>query len=137
MHKAILDVAAAAFGPGGTTALSLLKTTLESLQKLDESTPWLSIFNREARTAKLARFQIGLAQNDPQGQLLVTLMAFQLKAESLLTQVLFFKFAKQKASLRHCSGSLTIDTAVLDAVAPDIKDRIKAVAKDFVASLEI
>jgi hypothetical protein len=136
VHEAVLEVATSAFG-GGTTALALVKTTLESLGKLDEKSPWLSIFDREARSAKIGRFQIGLAEEDSNGGFLVKLMAFRLKAKATLTQVLFFKFAKQKASLRHRSGSVTIDTAVLDAVAKDIGAKIAAAAKDYVAQLEI
>ena len=89
-HQAILVVATALMG-AAPTALALVKTTLDALQSMDASSPWITIFNREGQTARTARFQISLAEQDPNGQFFVTLMAFGLEAKSTITQVLFFR----------------------------------------------
>jgi len=133
-HKAIINVATTLLGPA-TTALAIVKTTLESLQSMNESSPWITIFNREAQSARAARFQVGLAQQDENGQFFVDLMAFGLQAKATITQVLFFKSKKSKATLRHYSGRVTINTQVLDAIAKDIADKLIKHSADYIKLL--
>jgi hypothetical protein len=133
-HKAILDVAALLLG-GAPTALALVKTTLEALQKMDENNPWITVFNRESQSANTARFQIGLAEEDAANGLLLTLMAFGLEARLNVTQVLFFKFRKNDVRLQHQSGKVTISAPMLAALRPEIGERLVAFAQDYIKRL--
>ncbi len=133
-HEAILRVATALLTPG-TTALALVTTTIESLKAMNEKSPWITIFNRESRTAQTARFQITLAEQEPNGQFLVSVMAFRLNAKSKITQVLFFKVKEGEATLRHYSGKVTITTRVLDDVRAPLQAKLAAHAGDFVRTL--
>ena len=133
-HQAILSVATLLLGPA-PTALAIVKTTLESLQKMDEDSPFLTLFDRESRHARTARFQISLAEQAVDGEFFVTLMAFALEATSSVTQVLFFKSKANEAKLRHSSGKVTINTGVLDGVAPAIKQKLADHAAAFVKQL--
>ena len=56
-HKAILAVATTLLG-AAPAALALVKTTIEALQSMDSTTPWLTIFSRESQTSRAARFQM-------------------------------------------------------------------------------
>jgi len=49
-----------------------------------------------------------------------------LKAKARLTQVLFFKFKSGEASLKRCSGKVTINPHVLTNVRELIKNKIVA-----------
>jgi hypothetical protein len=98
-HKAIISLATTLLGPQAA-ALQVVKATLDALQKMDESSPWITLFNRESKFAKTARFQVTLAEEAPDSQFLVTLMAFGLVAESTLTQVLMFGLSTRQARLR-------------------------------------
>lgn len=133
-HKAIMSVASILLGPA-TTALAIVKTTLDALQSMDESSPWLTIFNRESQEARTARFQISLAEQDADGQFMVTLMAFALRAKANITQVLFFKVRSNEAMLRHFSGRVTINTTVLEAVSAEIKAKVVSQASSYVSAL--
>lgn len=133
-HKAVLAVATTLLG-GAPTALALVTSTIKALQSMDESRPWLTVFNRESQTARTARFQIGLAEQDADGDFFVTLMAFGLEAKSKITQVLFFKARKSEARLRHYSGRVTINTAVLDGVRDAVKVKLTGQAADYVRAL--
>jgi hypothetical protein len=133
-HKAILAVASVALG-AAPTALAIVTQTLQSLQSMNESRPWITIFDRESRRARTARFQISVAEQDPDGQFFVNLLAFGLEAKSDVTQVLFFKVRKEKAKLRHYSGRVTINSAVLGGVADVIKAKLVDHARDFVSQL--
>jgi hypothetical protein len=133
-HKAILAVAAIVLG-GAPTALAVVTSTINALHSMDESRPWITIFNRESRQARTARFQISVAEQDPDGQFFVNLLAFGLEASSQLTQVLFFKVRKDKAQLRHSSGRVTINGTVLDGVSAAIKAKLVGHATDYVSQL--
>jgi len=135
-HQAILAVATTLLG-AGTTALALVVSTLEALQKMDKDSPWITIFNQESQKAETAHFQISLAQQNPAGEFFVELMAFGLKARSKVTQVLFFKAKASEVDLGHYSGRVTINTGVLDGVGPAIKTKLAALATDYVKGLDL
>src|SRR4029453_11853087 len=131
-HEAILAVASVVLG-AAPTALAIVTSTLNALKSMDQSSPWITIFDRESHKARTARFQIGVAEQDADGQFFVNLLAFGLEAQSDVTQILFFKVKKEKAKLRHYSGKVTINGTVLDGVSGDIKAKLVAHAKDFVS----
>ena len=133
-HEAILAVATTVLG-AAPTALALVKTTITSLKKMDKDSPWLTLFNRESQRATTACFQVSLAQQDPSGQFMVTLMAFALEARKTVTQVLFFKVKKNEATLRHYSGGVTINTGVLDHVSGALKTKLATHADNYIAQL--
>jgi hypothetical protein len=133
-HKAILAVASVVLG-AAPTALAVVTSTINALHSMDESRPWITIFNRESRKARTARFQISVAEQDADGQFFVNLLAFGLDASSDVTQVLFFKVSKEKAKLRHYSGRVTINGTVLDAVSSGIKAKLTGHASEYVSQL--
>src|SRR5262249_38331249 len=90
-HQAILKFAATLLAWAAPTALALVESTPKALHSMDAGNPWITIFSRESQSARVARFQVSLAEQDPAGQFLVRTMAFALQASSAITQVLFFK----------------------------------------------
>ena len=135
-HEAILKVAAVVLG-GAPTALAIVTTTIEAMKSMDADNPWITIFDRESRKAETARFQISLAEQDDNGQFMVTMMAFGLKAKSTVTQVLFFKIHKSRVKLKHCSGKVTINEEVLGSVRESIKAKLAGRTAGYIDSLDI
>ncbi len=133
-HKAIISVASTLLGPA-STALATVTATLNALQSMNESSPWITIFSRESQIAHSARFQIGIAEQDANGEFFVNLMAFVLRAEATVTQVLFFRAKKNSVQLEHYSGRVTINTAVLDGVRDAIAKKLVGQANEFVSGL--
>jgi hypothetical protein len=133
-HEAILQVAATLLGPA-TTALAIVKTTLDALRSMSADSPWITLFNRESQSTRAARFQVSLAEQAPDGQFLVSLMAFGLEAKATITQVLFFKARKNDVTLRHHSGQVTIATDVLEGIRADLKAKIVQFAQDYIRKL--
>jgi hypothetical protein len=134
-HEAILEVAKVALA-GAPGALAVVQKTLESLKKLSDDSPWITLFHRESRSANTARFQVSLVESAPNG-LLVAIMAFGVEARATITQVLFFKFKKNEATLHHHSGKVTINTAVLGGVRDDIATKLAAFTREYVAGLDV
>jgi hypothetical protein len=133
-HAAILDVAALLLG-AAPAALALVKTTLEALQKMDERSPWITLFDRESQSANTARFQVGLVEQDATHGLLLSLMAFGLEARLDVTQVLFFKFRTNDVRLQHHSGKVAINAPMLAALRPAIGARLVDFAADYIKRL--
>jgi len=134
VHEAIIEVAKVALG-AAPTALLLVTKTLESLKSLNEGSPWITLFQRETRSAKTAHFQVTLAEPDKDGGLLVTLLAFGMEAKATLTQVLFFKFKKDEATLQHAHGNVSINPTILAHVRPVIETKLKEHVDNFFAGL--
>ena len=135
-HEAILKVAAVALGPA-STALQLVTTTVEAMKSMDADNPWITIFDRESRSAECARFQIALAEEDAEGQFMVSTLAFALRAEASITQILFFKIRKSRMSFKNRTGRATINEDVLASVRESIKIKLAERIKDYVDAIEI
>jgi hypothetical protein len=124
-HKAIGKVLAALLGPQAA-ALVVVQAALEALQEMNENSPWLTLFDRQSRTEKSARFQVATAQVGASGLIQTGLVGFSLKAKAQLTQVLFFKFASGSTKLQYAAGQATIYEAALaqqrDQIAARLRD---------------
>lgn len=134
-HEAIIDVVTTALA-GAPAALPLVLKTLESLKKMSEDSPWITLFHRESRSANTARFQVSAADNQPTGSSL-NVFAFGLCAKATITQVLFFKFEKNQATLQHNNSMLSINETVLAGIREDVAQKITKFSKDFVAGLDV
>jgi hypothetical protein len=132
-HESILEIAGALLA-GSPGALVLVKKTLEALKKMSADSPWITLFHRESQSAKTARFQVSLVESDAAGVML-TLIAFGLEAQASVTQVLFFKFHKNDVTLRHNSGKVSINAALLATIRPQVSAKIVAFTNDFIERL--
>ncbi len=133
-HEAILKVAGAFFG-GTPGALAIVMSTLEALKAIDDSKPWMTIFDRETKYANTGHFQIALAEQGDNDQFMVSMMAFSLKAESTLTQILFFKIRKDGVQLEKCAGKVTINDEVLTSIRDQVKQKLAAHTSQYIAKL--
>ena len=135
-HEAILQIAAVVLG-ATPTALAIVTSTIQSMKAMDQSRPWITIFDRESKRANTARFQVAVAQTSKSSVLALSLMAFALEAETTLTQVLFFKFRRGRAKLKQCSTSVVINQEVLVAVRDKVKKKLGSYVNDYVDSLNL
>lgn len=135
-HKAIEKVIVALLGPGAA-ALSVIQAALGALQEMDEESPWLTLFDRQTRTERSARFQVAIAQIGAGGLLETALVAFKLVAKVQFTQVLFFKFSSNKTTLQHASGIATIHESALAQTRVDIASRLEAYRRQMVLEVEL
>lgn len=135
-HKAVVKVLTVLLGPGAT-ALVVVKAAIEALESMQENSPWITLFERQSKTGRSARFQVATAQMDPQGLLQTALVGFELKAKSTLTQVLFFKFSSSSTSLRYAAGKATIYEAALAEQRAAIAARLTAYRSAYVGEVKL
>jgi hypothetical protein len=136
VHKAILSVLTVALGPAAAT-LAVTKAVLEGLEEVGSDNGWLTLFDQQSVHSKLASFQVVTAVPQPNGMVAIALFAFSLKAKSKVTQVLFFKFKKGKATLKYAGGTAAIEETVLAAAREPLRKKLQEVAGDFIASVPI
>jgi hypothetical protein len=136
VHKAIMTVLAAVLGPAAT-ALVVVKSVFDGLEQVGENNGWLTFFDRQSVQAEVAKFQVVTAQPAKDGQINIGLVGFELRAETIVTQVLFFKSKKEEVRLRFAGGTATIFEPVLAGVRDTLNQKLKAVTASFVNSIPI
>lgn len=134
-HKAVMSVAALLLGPGAPGALALVQATLDGLASMDKSKPWITIFSRETASTSVSNFQVALAEEAADGRFVVSMMAFTLKADSAVTQVLFFKASSNDAEFTHFDSKAEINVGILDALEPELGQRVAQHSKSFISQL--
>ena len=132
-HEAVLAVASTLLG-AAPAALEVIKVTLNALKG---DGPWITLFERESKAAKAAKFQITLAQQGENDEFLVTLMAFSLRAQATLTQVLFVKVSESDVKLIHAAHKVTISPSLLDATRALVQEKLVGRATGFIKELKI
>jgi hypothetical protein len=135
-HEAILKVAKVLLGEA-STALAIVTSTIEAMKSMDKDNSWITIFDRESRSAETARFQISLAEEDEHGRFMINMMAFGLKADSTITQILFFKIRSDQVTLKLCSGKVTINENVLDGIREKVRVRLIGRTGGYIDSLDL
>jgi hypothetical protein len=135
VHEKIIDIITVALGPS-VAALALIKSAIDVLKAMNPDTPWLTIFSREAQHATIARFQVGLVEPGPNDDVMVTLLACLIKADTSVTQVLVFKFREARASFQANSTMVSINDEQAKVLLPKIRAKVRAYQTDYVSSIK-
>jgi hypothetical protein len=135
VHEAILPVLTAMLGPVAASA-PLILSVLNGLKQMDKDAPWLTLFDRATAHSRGAKFQMGYARSQD-GHIRVHLMATAVEAAREVTQILFFKFARESATLVTASTQLDIEVGRLLLHAPKIAALVEPHLANNIASIEI
>ncbi len=135
-HRAIIKVLTVLLGPQAA-ALVVVQTALEALQSMNENSPWITLFDRQSKSGKSAKFQVAAAQIDPGGLLQVALVGFELVVKATLTQVLFVKYASNATRLKYAAGKATIYEGALEGQREAIASRLAAYRSAYVAQVAL
>ena len=136
VHEEIIPIITAMLGPQ-VAAVSMVVNVLKGLQNMNKDSPWITLFDRSSEHASGAKFQVSYVDLDAGGNLRIKAMYFGVLAERSVTQVLFFKFAGQRAELRKASSTMSASVDLLNATKPKIASRVQEFIAEFVAKVEI
>jgi len=138
VHKAIIPVLTAMLGPA-VAAVSVVISVLQGLQEMDKDNPWITLFDRASQHASGAKLQFGFVAMDPAdpAAVQVKLLAVAVDAKRTLTQVLFFKFSDQKASLKTGDTQLSMATSRLESIHQAVADRVQPFLADNISKVEL
>ena len=135
VHQAIIPVLTAMLGPVGAAA-SMVVTVLKGLQQMNAESPWITLFDRSSSHASGAKFQLGFVDADS-AMVTVRLLALAVNAERRVTQVLFFKFARNQARLAVAETELGVGVERLKGIAPAVAAKIAPHLVDNIGRIEI
>ena len=136
VHEEIIPIITAMLGPQ-VAAVSMVVNVLKGLQNMNKDSPWITLFDRSSEHASGAKFQVSYVDLDAGGNPRIKAMYFGVLAERSVTQVLFFKFAGQRAELRKASSTMSASVDLLNATKPKIASRVQEFIAEFVAKVEI
>lgn len=134
VNEKIIEVITAALGPSAA-ALAIITSTVNALKAMQPDSSWITIFSRESQRARIARFQIGLAEKGLGDDVFVSLVACLIEANNTITQVLFFKFREAKASFKASSAKVSINRPALAELGPSIRTKVRAYQADYLSSI--
>jgi hypothetical protein len=135
VHEEILAVVAVALGPA-VAAASVITAALKGLSKMSEGSAWITLFERESQRARANQFQISYV-DATDGNPSIKLDGFELDAARSVTQVLFFKFGKEKATFRHYTSKLSLNMDVFKAIQKAVEQKVGSHVSGYVASIDI
>lgn len=135
VHQAILDVINVFLGPIPGAA-QLVAIALGSLKKMNEDSPFITLFNKQSERAKVGKFQFTLVRQEGDS-FLADGMSFGIMAKQKVTQVLFFKLNSTKATMRRSLAKISIGADALEELRPVLKAKIQAHRSKFLAELPL
>ena len=135
VHQQIAAVLAVALA-AAPTAAAIAMASIKALHDADSGSPWITIFNREAKQSHLARFQVGAAAPGPGGGAVVTLAAFILDNVLESTQVLFFRWQEAGATLKTNLQRCSIDQRSIADLGPLIRQKTADARSEFFGGVQ-
>ena len=136
VHSAIIPVIAAMLGPA-VAAGSMVLSLLNGLKEMDQSSKWVTLFDRASQHAHGAKFQVGHVDLPEGADPVIKVVCFSIDASRTVTQVLFFKFSESAAELRKAIGSFRAGRDRLLASHGLIGERVQPFIAEYVAGIEI
>jgi hypothetical protein len=135
VHQAIIPFLATAF-TGGAGGGSLIIAALDQMKKIDADKPWITLFNRESRRFEVTEYQFSVVKKEGLNTTLQMACA-RFDATFGQTQVLFVDVTAQKAEFMAAKSSMAADSSLLAAMNEDLKLKLAAQTKSFIASLPL
>jgi len=136
VHQKILAVVAVVLGPA-PAALAIVTAALQSLQQMNENSPWITLFDRRGRSATSVGFQVANCAASAEGGAALHSIDFRVAAKQVLTQVLFFKFTKTEASMFRRGVVFELTPDALETFGPAVEGRVRTATLDSIAAFEL
>lgn len=134
VHKSIIPFLTIAFGGAGVGPIIL--AALENLGKIESGSPWITLFDREARRFSVKEMHFGAAI--PAGiQTEIRYAVARLDVELGETKVLFFKVTKNTAQFESMTTRMVADNSLMAAMESELKLRLSKQIKHYVWSANV
>lgn len=135
VHEKIIEVVKVVLG-ASAQALAIITAAVGTLKSMNPDSSWLTIFERVAKKAKMARFQVGLVEAAPDSDVFVSMVSCVISAKDTLTQVLVFKWRAAEARFLARSQKVSINRAAIRDLAGPIRDKVKAYQSSYLSSIQ-
>lgn len=136
LHKAIIPVVAAIFGPGAAAA-SIIITVLKGLESMDQDAPWITVFERKSNKVKAANFGLSFVDGAADGSANLKTAYFSLQAAQMLTQILFFKFTSSDAKIKSGQSKMSLSAQTISISQAALQEKIGPFVVDNIKNIDI
>ncbi len=134
VHQQMLKLVAVALA--GSPALAIVTAALQGLQAMSEDSKWITLFDRRGKSTRSVGFSIASVEAEP-GEAALQSVDFRVEASKTMTQVFFFKFTEDKASMYKRSMVLSLAEDDLQALGPKIAARVKELHAGNIAAYDL
>jgi hypothetical protein len=110
LHKAIIPIVTAIFGPGAAAG-SIIIAVLKGLASMDQDAPWITVFEQKSNKVRAANFGLSYADGVAGGGATLKTAYFSLQGTQVATQILFFKFASSDAKIKSGQSQMSLSRA--------------------------
>ena len=134
VHKAIIPFLTVAFG--GAAIGPIILTALKNLESMGENTPWIRLFEKEAKRLEVSEFHFAAA-NSTSSDTSIRYAIARLNASATITSVLFFKISQASAEFESATTTLAANNSLLAAIEGDLKAKLGQMAKASIMGADI
>ena len=134
VHQAIIPVLTIAFG--GAAVGPIILAALQNMQQIDANSPWLQLFEREARRFDVTEFHFAAAASTLQDTSIRYAIA-RLNIDAQVTSVLFFRLTEASANYESTTTTMSANNSLMAVIQGDLKLRLQALTADYIKSADI
>lgn len=135
VHKAIIPFLTAVFGPA-VAATSLIISALQQLRKMNEDSPWITIFEQESRRFDITEFRFATASLE-NGTVMLRFAAVRFVATGERLQILFFKKNDVDVYFRLATRTMAANPDLLESMNGSLQQKLQGHTDDFISGLDL
>ena len=134
VHKAIIPFLTIALGGAGVGPIIL--AALNSLSKIDEGRPWITLFDRQSRRTESRELHFAAVSSDAVTTT-IRLVVARLAYRETNTNVLFAKVDDVTAEFESATTHITGNNQLLAVLGPKLHGRMTSDISDYIATVEV
>lgn len=132
VHENLIPFLTVAFG--GASIGPIILAALEQLDDMDKDSPWITLFDREARRVDVHEMHFAAAYAGPTDTEIRYVVA-RLNVEQTVTQVLFFKVTDSSAKFTSQTMALRANNSLLAVYENELRSRLQHQVTTFLKSI--
>lgn len=134
VHQAIIPFLTVAFG--GAAIGPIILAGLKNLQEMDKDAPWITLFDHQARRFDATEMHFAAVSSTDTDTTIKYAIA-RLHVATNSTTVLFFKLTNAEAKFESSTTLMTANNSLLAVMQPELRAKLSALAKTFIAAADI
>lgn len=134
VHQAIIPFLTVAFG--GAAIGPIILAGLKNLQETDKDQPWITLFDQETKRFKAHELHFAAVSSN-ESDTSIRYAVARLNVEFSETSILFFKISDAEAEFESATTTMSANNGLLAVMEEDLKSRLGALTKSFIAAAEI
>lgn len=134
VHKAIIPFLTVALG--GAAIGPIILAALRNLQTMGENTPWITLFEREARRFEVREFHFAAASSTASDTAIRYAIA-RLNTDAAVTKILFFDIGQVRAEFESATTTLAANNSLMAVIREDLKHKLGDMVRSSIMAADV